>query len=172
MSKTFSIIILSLSVISIPWIVFNIWEILPYEFKLNTRIIRNIVTICIGVIIGIIFIKQSIKLHVLILMLLLFVGTNVTFSILRFESNKQDLLQSKIDFDPQQLPECEKESNFEDIWDYMSNGCHYSTEEFISTIIDRVLILTITILLSRILFKTFSSSKIKKKDLNLIDQKE
>lgn len=156
---------------ALPWVGFKLWEILPYDLRLNSRIIRNIVNISIGVLIGIIFIKQNIKLRILPVVLLLFVGANVIWSIQRFESNKQDLIKNAIDY-PQGLPECEKESNYADLWDYMANGCHYSTEEFISTIIDRVLVLTIAILLSRILFKALLSSKTKKKNTILIDQEE
>jgi hypothetical protein len=171
MSKTITTVIIFLAAIALPWIGFKLWEVLPYDFRINSRTVRNIVNVFIGVIIGVIFIKQNIKLRVLPFLLLLFVGANVLWSIQRFESNKQDLIHNAVDY-PQGIPECEKESNYDDLWDYMTNGCHFSTEEFISTIIDRFLVLTIAILLSRILFNVLLTCKTKKKDIGLIDQDE
>ena len=102
-------------------------------------------------------------------MLLLFIGANVIWSIQRFNHNKLNLITNSVDY-PKALPECEKESNYKDLWDYMSNGCHYSTEDFVRTILDRVLFLTIAILVSRVLYKVLCTRKLNKKDYRLIDQ--
>lgn len=157
--------------IALPWVGFKLWEILPYDLRLNLRIILNILYVSTGVIVGVMFLKQRIKLRILPILILFFIGAYVLWSIQRFNHNKQDLITNAIDY-PQGLPECEKESNYTDLWDYMSYGCHYSTEDFIRTNIDRVLVLTISILLSRILYKVLVSSKTKKEDNSLIDQEE
>jgi hypothetical protein len=169
MSKIITIFIITLALVTLPWVGFKFWEILPIDFRLNSIIIRNIVNIILGVFIGFLFIKQEIKLRILPVLLLFFVASNVIWSYQRFEFNKQDLIKNAINY-PKSLPECEKESNYTDLWDYMSNGCHFTTENFILTNIDRVLILTIAILSSRILFLMHTYRKSNKKNQGLIDQ--
>ena len=168
MSKTISLVVIFLTILSLPWLTFMLWETLPYEVRLNYRTVKNIFNVSFGLLIGVLFVKQNIKLKTLPILLILLVTSNVIWSIQRFESNKQTLIHNRID--PHNQPDCEKESNYEHIWDYMANGCHYSTQDFISTRLDEVLVLTISILLSRILLISLLSIKSNKKDQSLLDQ--
>lgn len=176
MIKTITIGIIVLAIVSLPWIGFILWDVLPYDFRFNSRIIRLIITVVVGIFVGFLFVKQHLGLRVLPIILLLFIGANILWSIQKFNRNKADLISNAIEY-PQSLPECEKESNYADLWDYMANGCHYPVEEFIGTLLNRVLGLTLAILLSRITFNYLKTNRSNRKnnrqirkDNSLIDQ--
>ena len=169
MSKVFTIILMTITVLALPWISFNLWEIIPYDYQINSLTFRNIIYVLTGSLMGLLFVKQRLKLRTLPFLLVLFIGSNILWSIQRFNHYRQDMINNAIDY-PLGLPECEKESNYEDIWDYMQNGCHYSTEDFFRTILNRVLVLTISILVSRILYILWKSRKRKRKDAQVLDQ--
>ena len=154
---------------ALPWVSFHLWELLPYEIRINSLTFRNIIYVLTGSLMGLLFIKQSLKLLVLPFLLVLFIGSNILWSIQRFNYYRHDMINNTTDY-PIGLPECEKESNYLDIWDYMQNGCHYSTEDFFRTILNRVLVLTISILVSRILYILWKSRKRKRKDAQVLDQ--
>jgi hypothetical protein len=170
MKKVVTTIILSISIATIPWIYNVLLNILPIEIgKPHVNfLIFNAVS---GIGIGFVFFKKKTNLLILPILLLLFISSSILWSIHQFNTNKIALQTSTIEY-PLRLEECEKESNFENLWDHMINGCHYTIKEFTGNIIDRVLVLTIFILLSRILFRFIQLKKSKQNDPEIIDQEE
>ncbi len=168
MTKIGTIIILSIIIISLPWIGFLIWDLFPPYFKINSITLRNVVNVLFGILIGVVIFNKRVKITIIPVLLILFIASDILWSVNRFNSNKHDLSINAIEY-PQTLPDCMKETNFESLWHYMSNGCHFTTEEFIGRIVDRILILTIAILLGRILINIIRKKNKKRTDPSIID---
>ncbi len=173
MSKLGIVIILSVVVTSLPWTGSLLWDVLSYNFNvsINSNYVRYVLNAIFGILIGLVLFKQGIKLTVLPIFILLFVTSSILFSINTFNTSKKNLLTHKIEYS-RHIQECEKESNYKDLWDYMSNGCHFTTEEFIRNLIYKVLALIIMILLSKTILKAFQLKNTKRKNLSIIDQEE
>lgn len=169
MSKLGTLIILSALVMLLPWLGFAIWENLPQNFRINSNHLRYVFNALIGLIIGVIIFKKEIKLSIIPILILLFTSSAILWNINRFNSHKRDLESKAIEY-PLHIPECEKESNFESFWDYIQNGCHITVDDFVGSLLNKVLILTIAILLSRTISSIIIVKRNKRKDKSIIDQ--
>lgn len=164
---TYSII--CIGILALPFLAHFIWESLPYSLRMNSLTIRNVVNIAGGGAIGLIYARKKLKVYTLPLLLIFLIGTNIYWQIDRFNETRSDMLSGKIEY-PKLLPECEKESNYANLWDYMENGCHYSTEDFLKTLLNRVLIFTTAFLTVRIFHGIITNRKRKVDSPDIIDQ--
>jgi hypothetical protein len=164
--KTILIVIAAM----LPWLGFGIWELLPYDLKGNSNVVRYIVDGTFGIACGYLIWKHHIKLIILPALFVIFILSSLVWGINRFESNKLDYQMNVYDDLPSSIPACTKESNYANFWDYISNGCHYTTLDLAESYLNQILILTIAILSTRILLKVLRSKEKKKKNPSLLDQ--
>ncbi|MDX2360375.1 MAG: hypothetical protein QNK23_06190 [Crocinitomicaceae bacterium] len=171
MRKIGWVVLLSLICISLPWIASVVWENTGNFIGIGPRTLEHIVIALFGIFIGLIIWRNQIKIRVLPLLLLCFIFSSIAFSINRFETNKNEILSHSFDW-PEYLPECENESNYDDLWDYMSNGCHYTVADFSRGIFNRTGILLIAVLATRIFARGIRFKRKGKMDHTIIDQEK
>ena len=171
MPKLVTVTFLSLVTISIPWLAFALWENLPQSLGISSKQIHYVFISILGLMIGVVIVKKEIKLTIIPIPILLFTFSTIVWNTNRFNSHKRDLETNAIEY-PLHLSECEKESNFENFWDYIQNGCHFTVDDFVGSLLNKVLILTLAILLSKTLLEIVQTKRKKRKDPRVIDQRD
>lgn len=162
-------VVLSLIVCTLPWLGFTIWNSLPFDFRVNSNDLRYAFYGMMGIIIGGILFKKELKLALIPLLILFFTASNVAWNIDRFNSQKRDLETGKIEY-PMHIPDCEKESNFDSFWDYIQHGCHITVDDFVGSLLIKVLIFAITLLIGRTALLLLIGKRKRSMDKHLIDQ--
>lgn len=162
------ILLLALSAL-LPWLAFEIWELFPYDLRINANLVRYITYAGFGIVFGYLIWRQRIKLIILPIIFVAFGVSSLIWSINRFEANKLDYKMGVYDDLPESIPACVKESNYIDFWDYIANGCHYSAADLAGGYLNHLLILTLAILTTRILLIAYRSKR-KNHDTALLDQ--
>ncbi len=151
---------------TLPWFCHFIWESTTGIFKIRSIFLNLIIHFLIAIFVGILFFRFKFKLTLLIPIILVIISTSLIWNINRFEFHKQQYQNGEIAI--QSEPDCYKEINYKNYWDYINNGCHVTVTDVVLSLIYRILIWSLTLaLIKYILTKTRTDKKVD--NLELLD---
>ena len=151
---------------TLPWFCHFIWESTTSLFKVRSIFLNLIIHFIIAIFVGILFFRFKFKLTLLIPIILVIISTSLLWNINRFELHKLQYQKDEIAIHSE--PECYKEINYKNYWDYINNGCHVSVTDLVLSLTYRMLIWSLTIVIIKyVLTKTRTVKKVD--NLELLD---
>lgn len=157
-------IVILLFVATIPWLSRYLWEHITPS-SISSNYVELVLNILFAAFTGFIFWKAQLKLNLLVSIVLILIVSNHLWNLNQFNDLKE---MGQMGISPA-APECFKESNYRDYWDYISNGCGLTIDSVLLNIFYKIII-WLTILPT--VFYLFKKTLVKKKkrETKLLDE--